>query len=237
MGWILIKKKLSFTKKIQMPTKIVIFEDNHDLRESLFALLNSTGEFEVLGAFTNCSKIYEQITDLKPDVILMDIDMPETNGIEGLKIVTTNFPEINVIMLTVFESNDYIFDAIRAGAVGYLLKKSSPSEIIKAIHEVKEGGTVMTPSIARKVLQFFPKEPEVKEPINDKVDPTEKLTLREMEVLELLTKGFTYRMAAYELGISTETIRTYIKRIYNKLHVHSNTEAVAVAMGKGMVGK
>jgi DNA-binding NarL/FixJ family response regulator len=220
-----------------MPTKIVIFEDNHDLRESLFALLNSTDDFEVLGTFSNCSKIFEQITDLKPDVILMDIDMPETNGIEGLKVVTANFPEINVIMLTVFESNDYIFDAIRAGAVGYLLKKSSPADITKAILEVKEGGTVMTPSIARKVLQFFPKEPEIKEPISEKEDLTEKLTLREMEVLELLTKGFTYRMAAYELGISTETIRTYIKRIYNKLHVHSNTEAVAVAMGKGFVKK
>lgn len=216
-----------------MQTKIVIYEDNHDLRESLFALLNGSDGFTVLGSFTNCTNILLQITHLQPDVILMDIDMPGTNGIEGLKIVNKNFPDINVIMLTVFETNDYIFDAIRAGAVGYLLKKSSPIDIIKAIEEVKNGGTVMTPSIARKVLNFFPKEPIKKEESTE----FEKLTEREMEVLNLLTKGFTYRMAAYELGIGTETIRTYIKRIYNKLHVHSNTEAVAVAMGRGMVKK
>ena len=157
--------------------------------------------------------------------------MPIKNGIEGLKLINQNFPEINVIMLTVFDTNDYIFDAIRAGAVGYLLKKSSPVEIIKAIEDEKNGGTTMTPSIARKVLQFFPKEPIKKEGTTE----IEKLTEREMEVLELLTKGFTYRMAAYELGIGTETIRTYIKRIYHKLHVHSNTEAVAVAMSKKLV--
>ncbi len=214
-----------------MKTKIVIFEDNHDLRESLFALLNGNESLDVVGAFTNCSNILMQITHLQPNVILMDIDMPGTNGLEGLKIVNKHFPDISVIMLTVFESNDYIFDAIRAGAVGYLLKKSSPTEIIKAVEEVNNGGTVMTPSIARKVLQFFPKEPLKKE----KEEELESLTEREMEVLNLLTKGFTYRMVAYELGISTETVRTYIKRIYNKLHVHSNTEAVAVAMSKKLV--
>ncbi len=214
-----------------MATKIVIYEDNHDLRESLNALLNGSAGFEVIGAFTNCSNILVQIAHLQPDVILMDIDMPGTNGIEGLKIVNAKFPSINVIMLTVFETNEHIFDAIRAGAVGYLLKKSSPVEIIKAIEDVQNGGTVMTPSIARKVLQFFPKEPIKKEESTE----LEKLTEREMEVMTLLTKGFTYRMAAYELGIGTETVRTYIKRIYNKLQVHSNTEAVAVAMGNKLV--
>jgi DNA-binding NarL/FixJ family response regulator len=231
MGYNSIEIKITFTKNKPMETKIVIYEDNHDLRESLYAFLNGTSGFEVAGAFTNCSSILNQLTHLQPDVILMDIDMPIKNGIEGLKIVQDNFPEINVIMLTVFETNDYIFDAIRAGAVGYLLKKSSPVEIIKAIEEIKNGGTVMTPSIARKVLQFFPKEPIKKEESAE----IEQLSEREMEVLNLLTKGFTYRMAAYELGISTETIRTYIKRIYNKLHVHSNTEAVAVAMSRKMV--
>jgi DNA-binding NarL/FixJ family response regulator len=216
-----------------MNTKIVIYEDNHDLRESLNAILDRQPAFEVVGAFTNCSAILIQIKQLLPDVILMDIDMPVTNGLEGLKIISKHFPEINVIMLTVFETNDYIFEAIRAGAVGYLLKKSTPEEIIKAIEEVKNGGTVMTPSIARKVLQHFPKES------NEKEGPAEieKLTERETEVLKLLTKGFTYRMAAYELGIGTETVRTYIKRIYNKLQVHSNTEAVAVAISKNILAK
>ena len=213
-----------------MNTRIVIYEDNFDLRESLVVLLKGTAGFEVMGAFPNCLSIENQIKELAPEVVLMDIDMPIKNGLEGLKIITQKFPSVLVIMLTVFESNEHIFDALCAGAVGYLLKKSSPIDIINAIKEVKNGGSPMTPAIARKVLQFFPKEAAKKEEID-----TENLSEREMEVLKLLTKGFTYRMAAYELGISVETVRTYIKRIYNKLHVHSNTEAVAVALQKKLV--
>lgn len=213
-----------------MNTKIVIYEDNYDLRESLAVLLKGSNGFEVLGAFPNCRDIEKQIQNLQPDVVLMDIDMPIRNGIEGLKLIQQHFPVINVIMLTVFETNEYIFEAICGGAVGYLLKKSSPVEILKAIEDVQLGGTSMTPSIARKVLQFFPKEAIKK----DETAP-ESLSEREMEVLKLLTKGFTYRMAAYEIGISVETVRTYIKRIYTKLHVHSNTEAVAVALQKKLL--
>jgi DNA-binding NarL/FixJ family response regulator len=216
-----------------LDTKIVIYEDNHDLRESLVVLLRGTDGFEVLGAFPNCKDVHKQVEELQPDVILMDIDMPVKNGIDGLKLIHQFYPDVNVIMLTVFETNEFIFEAVCAGAVGYLLKKSSPVEIIKAIEEVHNGGTSMTPSIARKVLQFFPKEYLKKE---DGL-VAESLSEREMEVLTLLTNGFTYRMAAYELGISTETIRTYIKRIYAKLHVHSNTEAVAVALQKNIVKK
>lgn len=216
-----------------MDTKIVIYEDNQDLRESLSVLLKGTDGFEVLGAFPNCKDIEKQIFDLQPDVVLMDIDMPIRNGIEGLKVIHKHFPEINVIMLTVFETNEFIFEAICAGAVGYLLKKSPLVEILKAIEDVQKGGTSMTPSIARKVLQFFPKEAIKK----DTDSESESLSEREMEVLNLLTKGFTYRMAAYDLGISVETVRTYIKRIYAKLHVHSNTEAVAVAIQKNIIKK
>jgi DNA-binding NarL/FixJ family response regulator len=216
-----------------MDTKIVIYEDNQDLRESLSVLLKGTDGFEVLGAFPNCKDIEKQIFDLQPDVVLMDIDMPVRNGIDGLKAIHKHFPDINVIMLTVFETNEFIFEAICAGAVGYLLKKSPLVEILKAIEDVQKGGTSMTPSIARKVLQFFPKEAIKK----DNEIESESLSEREMEVLNLLTKGFTYRMAAYDLGISVETVRTYIKRIYTKLHVHSNTEAVAVAIQKNILKK
>jgi DNA-binding NarL/FixJ family response regulator len=216
-----------------MDTKIVIYEDNQDLRESLSVLLKGTDGFEVLGAFPNCKDIEKQIFDLQPDVVLMDIDMPVRNGIDGLKAIHKHFPDINVIMLTVFETNEFIFEAICAGAVGYLLKKSPLVEILKAIEDVQKGGTSMTPSIARKVLQFFPKEAIKK----DNEIESESLSEREMEVLNLLTKGFTYRMAAYDLGISVETVRTYIKRIYAKLHVHSNTEAVAVAIQKNILKK
>jgi DNA-binding NarL/FixJ family response regulator len=216
-----------------MDTKIVIYEDNQDLRESLSVLLKGTDGFELLGAFPNCKDIEKQIFDLQPDVVLMDIDMPVRNGIDGLKAIHKHFPDINVIMLTVFETNEFIFEAICAGAVGYLLKKSPLVEILKAIEDVQKGGTSMTPSIARKVLQFFPKEAIKK----DNEIESESLSEREMEVLNLLTKGFTYRMAAYDLGISVETVRTYIKRIYAKLHVHSNTEAVAVAIQKNIFKK
>jgi DNA-binding NarL/FixJ family response regulator len=216
-----------------MDTKIIIYEDNQDLRESLSVLLKGTDGFEVLGAFPNCKDIEKQIFDLQPDVVLMDIDMPVRNGIDGLKAIHKHFPDINVIMLTVFETNEFIFEAICAGAVGYLLKKSPLVEILKAIEDVQKGGTSMTPSIARKVLQFFPKEAIKK----DNEIESESLSEREMEVLNLLTKGFTYRMAAYDLGISVETVRTYIKRIYTKLHVHSNTEAVAVAIQKNILKK
>jgi DNA-binding NarL/FixJ family response regulator len=212
-----------------MSIKIVIYDDNSDLRESLAVLLKGTEGFSVIGTFPNCKDIEKQIGELKPDVVLMDIDMPIKNGLEGLKFINKKYPEINVIMLTVFDSNEHIFDALRAGAVGYLLKKSSPLEIINAIREVRNGGSPITPIIARKVLQFFPTNNKDNELDN------ESLSEREMEVLKLLTKGFTYRMASIELGISIETIRTYIKRIYAKLHVHSNTEAVAVAMQKKLV--
>ena len=213
-----------------MNTKIVIYEDNYDLREGLSVLLKGTNGFDVLGAFPNCKDVEKQIENLMPDAVLMDINMPVRNGLEGLRAINQKFPTVNVIMLTVFETNEYIFEAICAGAVGYILKKSSPVEILKAIGDVKNGGSCITPSIARKVLQHFPKTSTKKE-----TPETEQLSEREMEVLNLLTKGFTYRMAAYELGISVETVRTYIKRIYSKLHVHSNTEAVAVAIQKKLV--
>ncbi|MDZ7899063.1 MAG: response regulator transcription factor [Arcicella sp.] len=213
-----------------MNTKIVIYEDNNDLREGLSVLLKGTAGYEVLGAFANCGDIEQQIANLLPDVVLMDIDMPIRNGIEGLKLIHQQFPDIYVVMLTVFETNEFIFEAICAGAAGYLLKKSPPIEILKAIEDVKTGGAPMTPSVARQVLNFFPKKEIL-------LDDSETLSSREMEVLELLTKGFTYRMAAYELGISSETVRTYIKRIYTKLHVHSNTEAVAKAFQQNIFKK
>jgi DNA-binding NarL/FixJ family response regulator len=213
-----------------MNTKIVIYEDNNDLRDGLSVLLKGTVGYEVSGAFSHCGDIEKQIAELLPDVVLMDIDMPIRNGIEGLKLIHQSFPETNVIMLTVFETNEFILEAICAGAVGYLLKKSPPIEILKAIEDVQHGGAPMTPSVARQVLNFFPKKGTLS-------DDSEALSSREMEVLELLTKGFTYRMAAYELGISSETVRTYIKRIYTKLHVHSNTEAVAKAFQQNIFKK
>ena len=149
----------------------------------------------------------------------MDIEMAGVNGIEGLKIIRKNFPEVNVLMLTVFEDNDRVFEAICAGATGYLLKKTPPIKILDAIRDVVDGGAPMTSSIARKVLQLFPRQPARSEEID-------KLTHREQQVLQLLVNGYSYKMIAAELKVTLETVRTYIKRMYEKLRVHSVTEAI-----------
>ncbi|MFN8352827.1 MAG: response regulator transcription factor [Spirosomataceae bacterium] len=219
-----------------MPIRVVIYEDNQALRESLTMLINGTEGMALVGAFPNCREVEQQIATLTPQVVLMDIDMPVRNGLEGLRVIAKQFPDVNVMMLTVFETNEYIFEAICAGAVGYLLKKSSPADIISAIVDVQHGGAPMSAGIARKVLQFVPKTAPISASTSQtKATDEQALTSREIEVLTLLTKGYTYRMTAYELGVSVETIRTHIKRIYQKLHVHSNTEAVAQAIDKGLV--
>lgn len=220
-----------------MSIRVVIYEDNQALRESLSVLVRGTIGMELAGAFPNCRDVEVQIDTLLPDVVLMDIDMPVRNGLEGLRAISQRFPQVNVMMLTVFDTNDYIFEAICAGAVGYLLKKAPPAEILNAIFDVQNGGAPMSASIARKVLQLIPKTPVLPSQKSNQVDDDEKLTVRETEVLTLLTKGYTYRMAAYELGVGIETIRTYIKHIYQKLHVHSNTEAVSQALQRGIVKK
>ncbi|MDJ1503747.1 response regulator transcription factor [Xanthocytophaga agilis] len=213
-----------------MPVRVVLYEDNLDLRDSLTVLLKGTDGIEFLDAFPNCEHVIAQIGKLQPDLILMDIDMPVVNGLSGLRTVKKHFPEVNVLMLTVFEDNEYIFDAICAGAVGYLLKKTPPARLIEAIHEAQSGGAPMTSSIARKVLQMFPQTP-----VKSEVDNPHNLTDREREILALLVKGNSYKMIAAACSISLDTVRSHIKKIYEKLHVHSQTEAVAKAIQQRLV--
>lgn len=205
-----------------MPVHVIIYEDNNFLRESLSSLITKAEGFELCGAYENCNEVEAQVDVLKPDVILMDIEMAGVNGIEGLKIIRKKFPDVNVLMLTVFEDNDRVFEAICAGATGYLLKKTPPAKILDAIRDVVDGGAPMTSSIARKVLQLFPKQPARREEID-------KLTHREQQVLQLLVNGYSYKMIAAELQVTLETVRTYIKRMYEKLRVHSVTEAISKA--------
>lgn len=202
-----------------MPIHVIIYEDNNFLRESLSSLISNAEGFELSGAYENCNEVEAQVDVLKPQVVLMDIEMAGVNGIEGLKIIRKKFPEVNVLMLTVFEDNDRVFEAICAGATGYLLKKTSPAKILDAIRDIVDGGAPMTSSIARKVLQLFPKQPARSEEID-------KLTHREQQVLQLLVNGYSYKMIASELKVTLETVRTYIKRMYEKLRVHSVTEAI-----------
>jgi len=200
--------------------KVLIYEDDFSFRETLSILVNGTEGYELKGAYENCNQIEEHLRKFQPDVILMDIHMPGRDGLEGLRIVRGTLPDTQVLMCTIFDDNDNIFKAICNGANGYLLKKSSPSKIIEAIKEVHEGGAPITPSIARKILALFPKTPARSAEID-------KLGKREQEILQLLMKGYSYKMIAGELNISVETVRTHIKRIYEKLHVHSAQEAIA----------
>jgi DNA-binding NarL/FixJ family response regulator len=208
-----------------MKTKIVIYEDNPFLRNSLFEFLNSQSDFRVSGAFENCNKVLQQVKELKPDIVLMDIGMSGTNGLEGLQIIRQHDSKLPVMMLTVFEDNDHIFDAICLGASGYLLKNTPVEKIPDAIRDLLSGGAPMTPSIARKVIQLFQ---NVNRPKEDQYG----LSPRETEVLNLLTTGHSYKMIADKCNISLETVRSHIKKIYEKLQVHSATEAVSKILSK-----
>lgn len=209
-----------------MPLRIVIYEDNAALRGALAALIGGTEGYELCGAFENCLGVVEQVAALRPEAVLMDIDMPGMSGIEGALRLKKAHPQVEVLMLTVFDDDERVFEAVCAGASGYLLKKTPPARILEALREVCEGGAPMSPVIARKVLQLFPGKPAARDADLD------KLTERELEVLKTLARGFSYKMVAAELGISVETVRTYGKRIYEKLQVHSVSEAVAKAFLK-----
>ncbi len=201
---------------------VVIYEDNIFLRNSIADLIQSSPKFELKGAYENCDHVSLDMETLRPEVVLMDIEMAGTNGLQGLHIIKKKYPQVHVIMLTVFEDNDSVFEAIRNGASGYLLKKTPHEKITESIYEVLNGGAPMTSSIARKVLELFPKTPSRSEELD-------KLAPREQEVLNLLVTGHSYKMIAEKCNITLETVRSHIKRIYEKLQVHSATEAATKA--------
>lgn len=206
---------------------LLIYEDDADLREGLGQFLSAAGAFSVNGLFSNCDTIETDLKDLSADIILMDIDMPGRNGIEGVRIAKQTKPDVSVLMFTVFDDDTKIFDAICAGADGYLLKKTAPDKIIEAIRDLHHGGAPMTPSIARRVLQAFPRtRPDSQEA---------PLTGKEQDVLQELVAGKSYKQIADSLRISIETVRTHIKHIYRKLHVCSMSQAVAKAIHQKIV--
>lgn len=185
-------------------------------------LLNGSEGFEVVGAFKNCNHIEDEVQALDPDVILMDIDMPGTNGIQGLKRLRKVNNKAKVLMLTVFDDNKNVFEAVRSGANGYLLKKTPPAKLIEYINEANSGGAPMTSSIATQVLRMFTD-------MNAQQGEDYHLSEREKQVLQLLVNGYSYKMIAAEMFISIDTVRSHIKKIYEKLHVNSKSEAVAKA--------
>lgn len=207
-----------------MEISVVIFEDNTLLRESLYQLINGTAGLKCTGAFANCDDIVFNLKKTTPQVLLMDIQMPGINGIEGVKIIKANFPEIKIIMQTVVEDDDKIFASICNGASGYLLKNTTPARLLQAIIEVYEGGAPMTPVIAQKVLDKFRRQsPVFSTELNS-------LSVREKEILECLVEGMSYKMIASSCKISIDTVRFHIRNIYEKLHVSSKSEAVIKAM-------
>jgi DNA-binding NarL/FixJ family response regulator len=196
--------------------KVFIYDDNNARRDSLKALLELSPEVVFAGEAVNCSNVKEDMERSFPDVVLMDINMPIADGIEGLKKIKEDFPHIKVLMQTVFDDSDKVFDCIRNGASGYILKKDSPQRILQAIQEVYDGGAVMNPGIALKVLDYF--QPQK---INN------QLSGRETEVLKLLADGLSYKMVADKLFLSFNTVNTHVKHIYEKLHVSSLGQAIA----------
>jgi len=208
-----------------MAIRILIFEDNDRLRESITYLLRDTGIYEVAGDFNQCNDAYALVKKFRPDVVIMDIDMPGTSGIEGVKMAKEAHPETLVIMYTVFENEEKLFQCLCAGANGYFLKKTPPQKLFDAIQEVIDGGAPMSPSIARKVLSSF----------HVKRNQYYHLTSREEEVLQLLTKGFSAKMIASDLHIAFDTARSHLKNIYAKLHVNCGKEAIAKALKEKIV--
>jgi len=207
-----------------VPVKIAIVEDNTFLRKGLKELLEIQDGFEVVLELDSCRFLIDELKKTLPDVVIMDIDLPEINGIEGVKLVKKDFSDIKILMFTVFDDDERIFHSIMAGASGYLLKKSSPLSIVDALREVMNDGAPMTPSIAARVLTMFKQDREGK--INGHFD----LTPREQEILGALVKGNSYKTIAANFFISIDTVRTHIRKIYEKLHVHSKSEAVAKAL-------
>jgi DNA-binding NarL/FixJ family response regulator len=215
-----------------MSLRIAIFDDNKNIRESIIMLLQTEPAFEVVGAFSHVLDCVADVKSCMPDVILMDIEMPGMTGIEAVRAVKKELPQIQVLMQTVFEDDDRVFDSICAGASGYILKNFLNVKLIDAIKELQYGGSPMSPSVARKVLTKMQQIPDV---IKPGAAPDYHLTPREKEVLACIVNGLAYKMIADQLTISYETVRSHVKKIYEKLHVASLTEAVSKAMKERIV--
>lgn len=215
-----------------MSLRITIFDDNKNIRESISMLLNTEPAFEVAGSYSNVLDCVEDIKESMPDVVLMDIEMPGMTGIEAVKTIKKEFPQVLILMQTVFEDDDRVFDSICAGANGYILKNHLNTKLLEFINDLQFGGSPMSPSIARKVLT---KMQQVSGHIKPEAAPDYHLTLREKEVLACIVDGLAYKMISDKLSISYETVRSHVKKIYEKLHVASLTEAVGKAMRERIV--
>ncbi len=208
--------------------RVIIFEDNTHLRESLQLLLSSSEKFECTGAFADARNAVAIADKLMPDIVMMDIEMPFINGIEATRLIKIKFPEIPVLILTTFNDSEKIFQSLRAGGNGYILKNSGPDEIQSAITEVYNGGSALSPAVARKVVESFQKTETIQQ--NEY-----NLTPKEKELLQHLVDGRSYKMIADAMLVSLETVKSHMKNVYRKLHVSSNSEAVSKAIKQRII--
>jgi DNA-binding NarL/FixJ family response regulator len=214
-----------------MNIRVAIFEDNKLIRDAYEAILSGTQGFQCTGVFNNCNDLDYSIRKCNPDVALMDIEMPGTDGIVATTFISKNFPEIKILIQTVFEDDEQIFAAICAGASGYILKSNGMNKLLDAITEVYNGGSPMSPSIAARVLKLF--QQFAPAPASSTYEFN--LSDREKDILSLMVQGKDFRTIGEEYFISYETVRTHVKKIYKKLHVTSASEAVALAIRKHLV--
>ncbi len=205
--------------------RIAVYDDNRSRRESLEVFMELTPDFEFAGSFENCANILADIEATNPDIILMDIEMPVVDGIDGVKLVKQHYPQVKVIMQTAFDDDEKVFAAIQAGAEGYILKTASIVQIAQSIDEVMNGGASMSPSIALKVMRYFSRQ--------QKADYN--LTGKETETLKLLAQGLSYKMIADKMNLRFFTVNNHVRKIYEKLQVHSMGEALALAHKEKLV--
>jgi DNA-binding NarL/FixJ family response regulator len=202
-----------------MPIKVAIVEDDEGIRTSLAAMVRRAPSLRWAGDYADAEAALKEIPRCPPDVVLMDINLPGINGVECVRQLKASLPAVQFLMLTVYEDSDSLFNSLKAGASGYLLKRTASSKLLEAIRDVHEGGSPMTPQLARRVVQYFSRQPEGDSSLS-------RLTPGEKDFLDQLAKGYAYKEIADRMSISIDTVRSYVRTVYEKLHVHSRTEAV-----------
>ncbi len=202
-----------------MPIKVAIVEDDEGIRSSLAALIRRASTLKMAGDYPDAETALKEIPRKPPDVVLMDINLPGQNGVECVRQLKASLPAVQFLMLTVYEDSDSLFNSLRAGASGYLLKRTASAKLLEAIRDVYAGGAPMTPQLARRVVQFFSRPAEGDSSVS-------RLTASEREFLDQLANGYAYKEIADRMNISIDTVRSYVRTVYEKLHVHSRTEAV-----------
>jgi len=202
-----------------MQIKVAIVDDDEGIRTSLAGLIRRASNFKLTGDYPDAETALKEIPRRPPDVVLMDINLPGMNGVECVRQLKAAVPSVQVLMLTVYEDSESLFKSLKAGASGYLLKRTASARLLEAIRDVHDGGAPMTPQLARRVVQFFTRPEEGDASVA-------KLTPGEKEFLDQLAKGYAYKEIADRMNISIDTVRSYVRTVYEKLHVHSRTEAV-----------